>query len=175
MGAPTWVSYVALCISILALLVAFGSMWILYLNYRSSGPRLRLEISHIPRAGTDPAYPLQFSVVNHGKGDVEIEGFNVVPYGERKSFLEISFATGNPLPFRLSGNQREVWTVDVLESARRYCDGVDKREFRPNSSWPTLIRFGAKLANGKMLRARPQFDARKIISDAHKSSNKPAG
>jgi len=169
MGAPTWVSYVALCVSIIAALVAFGSMWISYLNYKSSGPRLRLELSRIISNHTNPQYLLQLSVVNHGRGEVEIEGFHVIPYGERKSFVEISSVAGNQLPFRLSGNLREEWIVDALGPAQRYCAGIDSNEFKPHSSWPTHIRFGAKLASGRMLRSHHQFDARKIIADAHTS------
>jgi len=168
-GAPTWVSYGALIISIVAVLVAFASMWISYLNFKSSGPRLRLELSRVMTQTADPEYLLRFTVVNHGRSEVEIEGFHVIPYGERKSFVEIKSVVGTQLPHRLDGNLREEWYVDALEPARRYCAGLDSREFKPHSSWPTYIRFGAKLASGKMIRSHFRFDARKIIADAHTS------
>jgi len=166
-AAPGWVSYAALGVAGFAALIALASARISYLNYRSSGPRLRLQVEYMSK---DPAFSrvmMGFTVVNEGRGDVSVVSFHVTPYGSSKPVLVIDNVEGDPLPHRVSGNSQESWLANVLPAMRRYDAGLRDKSIKPWSSWPSQIYFSVMVGSGKYIHEKgAQFDSRTLIADA---------
>jgi len=87
--APGWVSYAALIVACVAALTPIVSARISYLSYRSSRPRIRLKIQYRSKDPASNRVVMGFTVVNEGRGDVNIVSFHVTPYGERKPVILI--------------------------------------------------------------------------------------
>ena len=116
-----------------------------------------------------------FTVVNKGRGDTTIVGFNVTPYGERKPVVDIAsqqVVGGPPLPHRMEGNSQETWYVNVLPAARTYGEELKNNAFKPNSSWPSMMFFTVKAGNGKFSHAKSsKFDAYSIVAETYSAGN----
>lgn len=170
-SAPGWLAYAALGTSVLALLVSGVAARIAYLSYRASGPRLRLAVVH---EKTDPAarrVVMTFTVTNEGRGDVSIQGFKIVPYGNRRPVLDVTDLENGPsLPARLPSSSSMTWHANVLPVARQYDAALRAGKIRPWSSWPSQFYFSVYAGNGAHTRDRVhQFDARQLIASAFPS------
>ena len=161
-GAPAWVSYAALGISGIAVLVSF-------LSYRASGPRVRLKAHYELKDPANRRAVVAFTVVNEGRGDDSIVGFHIIPYGHiRKAVVEVENVEGPPLPHRLASNSQETWHANVLPAAREYDAGLRDKSIKPWSSWPSHIYFNVKRGNGRYVRDKSaRFDARQLIADTY--------
>jgi hypothetical protein len=159
--ASSWVSYAALGMSGLSLVVSG-------LTYRAGGPRLRLEATLFK--GIDSPFPggrpVELSVTNAGRAAVTVEGFHLTPYGERKPAVKVNDVVGAALPFRLEAHASERWLVDVLPAAREYHALLRSGHLKPNSSWPSQFYFTMKAGNGKTARNRHTMDARGVLADS---------
>lgn len=161
-GAPAWVSFAALALSA-------GSLAVSALAFRAGGPRLRLQLAQMPRSAVDNPFPggagVRLTVVNSGRAAVDVGGFHVTPYGNRKPVLAVEDVNGPVLPFRLEAHASETWYADALPAARGY-DKKIRGGLRPHSSWPSLFRFTVSAGNGKRASTRATLDALRIIADS---------
>jgi hypothetical protein len=166
-GAPEWVSYAALGLSALAVLVSIVAARIAYLSYRASGPRLRLEAVYKERDPSARRVVIALTVTNEGRGDVSIQGFHITPYGERRPVVDVTDLEGPDLPARVASNSRLTWYANVLPAVREYDAALRSGELKPHSSWPSQFYFTVSAGNGKHAHDRAhQFDARRLIADA---------
>lgn len=112
-SAPAWVTYAALLLSALSLLVSA-------MTYRAGGPRLRLETAQLPRG--DSRFPsgsgVRLTVINAGRTAVTVQNFAVTPYGERKPAIPVKNVHGPALPHRLEPHASDTWEADALPAAR---------------------------------------------------------
>lgn len=154
-NAPAWVSYAALALSSLSLVLAG-------LTYRAGGPRLRLRAE--ANAAEGAAFKL--TVVNAGRAAVTVEGFHVTPYGERKPAAAVGEVAGPSLPHRLEAHASESWHVDALPAAREYDAMVRSGRLRPHSSWPSRFRFTVAAGNGKSAHDPQTYDSLRLIADS---------
>ena len=170
--APGWVAYAALIVSVLAVLVSGVAARIAYLSYRASGPRLRLAVVHNETDSAVRRVVMTFTVTNEGRGDVSIQGFKIVPYGNRRPVLHVADVESGPsLPARLPASSSMDWQVNVLPVAREYDAALRAGKIKPFSSWPSQFYFAVSAGTGKHVRdrARP-FDAKQIIAEAFPSA-----
>lgn len=110
---------------------------------------------------------IQLRVVNQGRGEIDVAGFFVTPYRSSKPVLEIlEIMKGRSLPYRVAGGSEESWTVDVVQTAKKYDAGLRDKTIKPWSSRPEQMYFSVK-GGGKFVHAKSQrYDARKLIADA---------
>jgi hypothetical protein len=172
-SAPAWVSYAALGVSGIAAVIAGASARISYLSYRASGPRLQLVVQSLTRDPSSGRVLVRLKVVNRGRGDVDVAGFYVTPYGARKPVLEVKeVASGPGLPRRVAGSSEESWTLDLVPTAKRYVTGLRDRTIKPRSSWPEQAYLSVKGGNGKFVHAKSrQFSTRQLIIDSLPDAN----
>ncbi|ANY24396.1 hypothetical protein DLJ61_17950 [Gordonia terrae] len=164
-GAPAWVSITALGVAGFAALVALGSAWISFLAYRATGPRILLRTAHISNDPGRQRVIVEFTVVNRGRGEVNVSEFLLTPAGTRKTLLTVGHIEGKQLPFRLVGGAEQSWQANILPVARAYHEGLQRRTYKPKSSWPTHFYFSVRTGDGKIARAREQqFDAPSVIA-----------
>jgi hypothetical protein len=166
-GAPGWVSFAALGISALAVLVSIVAVGIAYLSYRASGPRLRLEAVYEKSDPSARRIVMALTVTNEGRGDVSIESFHITPYGERRPVVAVRDLEGPELPARVSSNSRVTWHANVLRAAREYDAALRSGKLKPRSSWPSQFYFTVYAGNGKYAHdRRHQYDTGRLIADA---------
>ena len=162
-SAPAWVTYAALALAALSLVVSV-------LAYRAGGPRLRLFAE---LASADDLFAggatFRLTVVNAGRAAVTVESFHVTPYGQRKTAAAVEDVVGPNLPHRLEAHASESWLVDALRAAREY-DAKIRGGLRPRSSWPSKFRFTVAVGNGKIVRTRLGFDSLRLIADSQPGS-----
>ena len=162
-------AYTALGVAGFASLMAAVAARIAWLSYRASGPRIRLEVAK--KSVAPGRIVMALTVINRGRGDVSIDGFLITPYGgERRKAkrLPIEQAEGEPLPFRLAGNSRQTWFVNVLPVARRYDAGLRDGSIQPYSSWPEQFYFTVRMGSGKFAHAKAaQYGARRLSAEAY--------
>jgi hypothetical protein len=170
-GAPAWVSYAALGVSATAVLLSGVAARIAYLSYRASGPRLRLEAVYEEKDPSKRRIVMALTVINQGRGDVDIQGFHMTPYGgellARGTGVDVTNLEGPDLPARLAGNSRITWYANVLPAAREYDAALRSGKLKPYSSWPSQFYFTVYAGSGKRAHDKSnQFDARQLIADA---------
>jgi hypothetical protein len=165
--APGWISYAALGISALAVLVSSVAARIAYLGYRASGPRLRLEAVYKERNPSERRVVIALTVTNEGRGDVSIQGFHLTPYGGRRPVVDVTDLEGPELPKRLASNSRSTWCTNIVPAAREYDAALRSGKLKPISTWPSQFYFTVSAGNGKHAHDKAhQFDARQPIADA---------
>ena len=166
-----WVAYAAFGTSLLALLVAGVSARISYLSYRASGPLLQLTVLHVETDSATRRVVMSFAVTNRGRGEVDIQGFAVKPYGNLRSVFAVTdILEGPDFPARLPANSSREWKVNVLPVAREYDAALRAKKIKPFSSWPSQVHFVVEAGNGKRaVDRRHTYDTRQLIADAFPS------
>lgn len=142
--APSWVSYAALGLSGLSLVVSG-------LTGRAGWPTSAPggDIVQRDRESVSGGRPVELTVTNAVRAAVTVEGFHLTPYGERQPSVKVSDVLGAALPFRLEAHASERWLVDALPAAREYHALLRSGHLKPTGSWPSQFYFSMKAGNGK--------------------------
>lgn len=162
-GAPAWVSYAALAVSAISLVVSG-------LTYRAGGPRLRLQAVSLAKGAANSPFPkgaaVTLTVINAGRAAVTVQGFHVAPYGVRESVpVDV---LGPKLPHRLEAHASETWHLDALPVARQYNALIRSGRLRPQAMVSdSQFQFGVAAGNGKTTRDKHVYDALRLIADSH--------
>lgn len=130
---------------------------------------MRLQIEQLPKTAADNPFPdgagVRLMVANSGRAAVNVEGFHVTPYGNRKPVLAVGNVNGPALPFRLDAHASQAWYVDALPVACGYDEKI-RGGLRPNSSWPSRFRFTVTAGNGARASSQTTLDALRVIADS---------